>query len=80
MHVSGHVDGMLVCCGLKKFSIQGEITTIRRCTEALAARGMTPQQILGAWKNYSLYTNGEPCPMCMSAIRWAGFKEVSEFN
>jgi tRNA(Arg) A34 adenosine deaminase TadA len=23
-----------------------------------------------------LYTNGEPCPMCASAIRWAGFKEV----
>ncbi len=27
-------------------------------------------------KIFSLYTNAEPCTMCLSAIRWAGFKEV----
>ena len=54
----------------------GEITAIQHCTQVLRERGLTPQQILQAWKEFSLYTNGEPCPMCMSAIRWAGFKEV----
>lgn len=54
----------------------GEITAIQHCTNVLRKRGMTPQQILAAWKEYSLYTNAEPCTMCLSAIRWAGFKEV----
>lgn len=57
-------------------TMHGEITAIRKCTEVLAARGLTPQEILAAWKHFSLYTNGEPCPMCASAIRWAGFREV----
>ncbi|WVO23768.1 uncharacterized protein IAS62_005125 [Cryptococcus decagattii] len=35
-----------------------------------------PSEILEGRKDLSLYTNGEPCPMCASAIRWAGFKEV----
>ena len=56
--------------------MHGEITAIRKCTDVLTARGLSPEQILGAWKEFSLYTNGEPCPMCASAIRWAGFKEV----
>jgi hypothetical protein len=29
-----------------------------------------------AWKDFSLYTNGELSALCASAIRWAGFKEV----
>jgi len=57
-------------------TMHGEITAIRKCTEVLTERGLSPQEILAAWKQFSLYTNGEPCPMCASAIRWAGFKEV----
>ncbi|CDU25216.1 related to TAD2-subunit of tRNA-specific adenosine-34 deaminase [Sporisorium scitamineum] len=54
----------------------GEITAIQHCTNVLQKKGLTPQQILAAWKDFSLYTNAEPCTMCLSAIRWAGFKEV----
>jgi len=28
------------------------------------------------FSNYVLYTTGEPCPMCMSAIIYSGFSEV----
>lgn len=54
----------------------GEITAIQHCTNVLQKKGLSPQQILAAWKDFSLYTNAEPCTMCLSAIRWAGFKEV----
>ncbi|ORY20997.1 putative cytosine deaminase [Naematelia encephala] len=57
-------------------TMHGEITAIRHCTDVLTQRGLSPQEILASWKEFSLYTNGEPCPMCASAIRWAGFKEV----
>lgn len=57
-------------------TMHGEITAIRHCTDVLRDRGLSVQEILAAWKDFSLYTNGEPCPMCASAIRWAGFKEV----
>jgi len=57
-------------------TMHGEITAIRHCTEILRERGWSAQRILQSWKDFSLYTNGEPCPMCASAIRWAGFKEV----
>jgi len=57
-------------------TMHGEITAIRHCTDILRERGWSAQKILQSWKDFSLYTNGEPCPMCASAIRWAGFKEV----
>lgn len=42
----------------------GEMVAIRR---ALAAHGSA------ALKGATLYTSGEPCPMCMGAILWCGF-------
>ncbi|KIY30990.1 hypothetical protein I305_06606 [Cryptococcus gattii E566] len=72
----------LVCVTSNKVGVtgnpamHGEISAITHCTEVLTGQGWTPQEILAGWKDLSLYTNGEPCPMCASAIRWAGFKEV----
>ncbi|OCF41475.1 hypothetical protein I317_04678 [Kwoniella heveanensis CBS 569] len=57
-------------------AMHGEISAITHCTDVLTKKGLSPQEILASWKDFSLYTNGEPCPMCASAIRWAGFKEV----
>lgn len=28
------------------------------------------------WEGAALYTTGEPCPMCMSALAWAGLRQV----
>ena len=40
--------------------MHGEITAITKCTEVLADRGLSVPQILASWKDFSLYTNGEP--------------------
>lgn len=36
---------------------------------------LTPAAALRALADLSLCTNAESCPMCASAIRWAGFRE-----
>ncbi|GAA6019924.1 hypothetical protein JCM8202_001755 [Rhodotorula sphaerocarpa] len=57
-------------------SLHGEISGLKRCTKVLTERGLSPTEILEAWRDLSMYTTGEPCPMCASALRWAGMGEV----
>ncbi|GAA5990419.1 hypothetical protein JCM10908_007362 [Rhodotorula pacifica] len=72
----------LVCVAANKVgvtgnpSMHGEISGLHRCTEVLTERGLSPQEILAAWRDFTMYTTGEPCPMCASALRWAGMGEV----
>ena len=37
---------------------------------------LTVKQHHTQWKNLDLYTTTEPCPMCQSAIEWAGIDNV----
>ena len=59
--------------------LAGEIAVIRNCSEVLTdpegPYNLSPSEALSAFSQLSLYTNAESCPMCASAIRWAGFKE-----
>ncbi|EEH07036.1 conserved hypothetical protein [Histoplasma capsulatum G186AR] len=56
-----------------------EIAAITNCTDILTNKHgrfkLTSLEALEAFKEFTLYTNAESCPMCAAAIRWAGFKE-----
>lgn len=61
-------------------ALHGETQAMITCTSVLGdptnPHHLSPDEILASWKDFSLYTNGEPCSMCATAIRWAGFKET----
>ncbi|KAI0102700.1 cytidine deaminase-like protein [Nemania sp. FL0031] len=75
--------GRLICAGVNSGrrrgnpTLHGEIEAINRCSEVLQSPpfNLTPEEAMLAFRDLTLYTNGEPCPMCASAIRWAGFRE-----
>jgi tRNA(Arg) A34 adenosine deaminase TadA len=77
--------GELVCIGANTIAddgnptLHGEIAAINNCTAVLrdpnGAYKLSAEETSEAWKQLSLYTTAEACPMCASAIRWAGFKE-----
>jgi tRNA(adenine34) deaminase len=48
-------------------TLHGEVAVIHAYAERHGNRG---------WDETVLYTTGEPCPMCMSAIVWAGIGGV----
>ncbi|KAK2036889.1 cytidine deaminase-like protein [Colletotrichum somersetense] len=77
--IVNHTSDEVVCEGANfrtgDPTIHGEISAINACTAKFAEQGMTPTEIYAAWGDLSIYTNAESCPMCASAIRWAGFKE-----
>lgn len=86
-HTAVTEDGLgeLVCISANSVATtgnpthHGEIAAINNCTAILTdphgRYNLTTGQALKAFASLSLYTNAESCPMCASAIRWAGFKE-----
>lgn len=84
-HTSNNGLGELICTGVNQNSATGnptlhrEIVAISNCTSILAdpigPYKLSPSEASSAWADLTLYTNAESCPMCASAIRWAGFKE-----
>lgn len=77
--------GELICTGVNQNSLtgnptlHGEMVAISNCTAILTDPAgsfkLSASEASAAWKDLTLYTNAESCPMCASAIRWAGFKE-----
>jgi tRNA(Arg) A34 adenosine deaminase TadA len=63
--------GEMIAKGSNRFSesptFHGEIDAINRCAA-------THFQI--DWAELDMYTTAEPCPMCQSAIEWAGIANV----
>ncbi|EOD53138.1 putative cytidine and deoxycytidylate deaminase zinc-binding region protein [Neofusicoccum parvum UCRNP2] len=84
-HTDADGPGQLVCVGANANSrtgnptLHGEMAAIANCTAVLTdpegAYRLSASEALDAFKQLSLYTNAESCPMCASAIRWAGFRE-----
>jgi tRNA(adenine34) deaminase len=63
--------GEVVCDGVNRTrqspTFHGEIVAIN-------AGGRVRPKV--EWRDLALYTTAEPCPMCMSAIVWAGIPEL----
>ncbi|KAK5135484.1 hypothetical protein LTR08_005273 [Meristemomyces frigidus] len=84
-HTSPDDLGDPICIGANAMSstgnptLHGEIAAINNCTAVLTdPKGiykLSPAEVIAAWKDLTLYTTAEPCPMCATAIRWAGFRE-----
>ncbi|KAK4227174.1 cytidine deaminase-like protein [Podospora fimiseda] len=85
-HTARNGLGELVCTGRNAVRVganpvmHGETAAITNCSQILTSPDgpyrLSPSKALAAFADLSLYTNAEPCPMCASAIRWAGFKEL----
>jgi len=76
--------GDLICIGANDIelgnpTLHGEIAGINNCSAVLTDPDghwkLTPTELSQAWSHFTLYTTAEPCAMCASAIRWAGFRE-----
>lgn len=80
-HTSTNPDGDLVCVGANSVGPRGdptqhgEINAIQTCASQFLESNIRSDAALEAFQQLSLYTTAESCPMCASAIRWAGFKE-----
>ncbi|KAH8651254.1 nucleoside deaminase [Xylariales sp. PMI_506] len=84
-HTGTAGPGKLICTGANGISrtgnpiLHGEVAAINNCTAILTDPNgeyrLSPSEATAAFADLSLYTNAESCPMCASAIRWAGFRE-----
>lgn len=78
--------GDVICTGLNHNNhtanpiLDGEIAAIENCSAVLTDPSgrfkLSIQQAIEAYSELTIYTNGEPCPMCASAINWTGFREM----
>lgn len=78
--------GKLICTGINDNrqtgnpTMHGEMAAFANCsailTDPTGEYRLSAAEASMAWKSFSLYTTAEPCPMCASAIAWAGLKEV----
>lgn len=89
-HTTSFLDtsnkGSLICTGVNHNgltgnpTLHGEMAAFQNCSNILTdpdgAYKLSSSEALEAWKHFSLYTTAEPCPMCASAVAWAGIKEV----
>jgi tRNA(Arg) A34 adenosine deaminase TadA len=87
--IVNHTDpsplGTLICMGANTNAItgnpthHGEIAAINNCsallTDPTGNYRLSAAEALAAFRQLTLYTNAESCPMCASAIRWAGMRE-----
>ncbi|GJL51225.1 MAG: hypothetical protein NPIRA01_24520 [Nitrospirales bacterium] len=66
-----HATGQVLAQGFNRSSrnptFHGEVDAINRCAAA---------HVRIDWTTLDLYTTAEPCPMCQSAIEWAGISTV----
>ncbi|KAF2070023.1 hypothetical protein CYY_008654 [Polysphondylium violaceum] len=64
-------NNTVVCGGVNMGAISriyhGEIVAIKNCSEITGK---------ATFQDHTIYTTGEPCPMCQSAIMWTKFKRV----
>lgn len=75
--------GREICLGVNAVptkgdpTLHGEIANIQNCTTILSLPpySLPAGEIPTALSTLSIYTTGEPCPMCASSIRWSNFKE-----
>ncbi|RMY02062.1 hypothetical protein D0868_08162 [Hortaea werneckii] len=77
--VVNHTDssdvGQLICSGANMNGATGNPTLHEVLTDPEGEYRLTAAEASEVWPTLSLYTNAESCPMCASAIRWAGFRE-----
>jgi tRNA(Arg) A34 adenosine deaminase TadA len=63
--------GVIVSEGYNQSSLNptfhGEMVAINRCAELYGSSD---------WSEFDLYTTAEPCPMCQSAVEWAGIATI----
>src|SRR6056297_2664375 len=75
----GPFGAVLVCNGEVLVSAHNEVLSSKDPTahaEVVAIRRASKKMDSFDLSNCIIYTTSEPCPMCLSAIYWAGIKKV----
>lgn len=55
----------------------GEISALRACAQIFLDKyGSVQGRNFSLWNRLTLYTTGEPCPMCTAASHWQRLKEI----